>query len=65
AARQEYGLSPIAEPAPSAYDGIILAVAHDRFRRMGASGIRAFGHDPHVLYDLKYVLGGDESDVRL
>jgi UDP-N-acetyl-D-galactosamine dehydrogenase len=32
---------------------------------MGAKGIRAFGKDPHVLFDVKYVLGRDEVDGRL
>jgi len=65
AARGAHGIEPAAEPSAGAYDGIILAVAHDRFREIGAAGIRAFGRDPHVLYDLKYVLAPGKSDVRL
>jgi UDP-N-acetyl-D-galactosamine dehydrogenase len=63
-ARHEYGLSLIAEPEAGAYDGIILAVAHDQFRQLGAA-VRDFGKEEHVLYDLKYVLGPDQSDLRL
>ena len=61
----EFGLHPVATPEPGAYDGIILAVAHDEFRAMGAEGLRALGRTPHVLYDLKHVLGADEADLRL
>jgi UDP-N-acetyl-D-galactosamine dehydrogenase len=61
----EYGITPVAEPAAGRYDGIVLAVAHRQFAELGAAGIRAFGKPDHVLYDLKYVLQPDESDLRL
>jgi UDP-N-acetyl-D-galactosamine dehydrogenase len=64
-AQHEYGLTPIAEPQPGSYDAIILAVAHDQFRAMGAGKIRALGKVEHVLYDLKYILSPEDADVRL
>ncbi|MDY0309781.1 MAG: Vi polysaccharide biosynthesis UDP-N-acetylglucosamine C-6 dehydrogenase TviB [Castellaniella sp.] len=64
-AQHEYGLTPVAKPAVGAYDGIILAVAHEQFAAMGAAALRALGKPEHVLYDLKYVLAADESDLRL
>jgi UDP-N-acetyl-D-glucosamine/UDP-N-acetyl-D-galactosamine dehydrogenase len=64
-ARHEYGISPVCQPEPAAYDAIIIAVAHAQFKAMGAAAIRALGKPQHVLYDLKYVLPAEESDVRL
>ncbi|MOA51161.1 UDP-glucose/GDP-mannose dehydrogenase family, UDP binding domain [compost metagenome] len=64
-AQHEYGIIPINEPAIEAYDGIILAVAHDEFRSLGAANIRRYGKAEHVLYDLKYLLAPNESDLRL
>jgi UDP-N-acetyl-D-galactosamine dehydrogenase len=32
---------------------------------MGAAGIHALGKTDHILYDLKYVLPADETDLRL
>ncbi|KCV06074.1 VI polysaccharide biosynthesis protein TviB, partial [Bordetella holmesii CDC-H719-BH] len=32
---------------------------------MGAEAIRRLGKPEHVLYDLKYVLSAEESDLRL
>lgn len=64
-AEEEYGVTPISEPELKQYDGIILAVAHAEFARMGLHNIRALGKDEHVLYDLKYVFGKDETDIRL
>ncbi|MFP5422564.1 MAG: Vi polysaccharide biosynthesis UDP-N-acetylglucosamine C-6 dehydrogenase TviB [Gammaproteobacteria bacterium] len=64
-AQHEYGITPIAEPAVNTYDGIILAVAHNEFRALGAENIRKHGKAAHVLYDLKYLLNAAESDLRL
>jgi UDP-N-acetyl-D-glucosamine/UDP-N-acetyl-D-galactosamine dehydrogenase len=63
-AQHEYGLALIEQPESGAYDAIVLAVAHDEFRELGTR-VRAFGKPKHVLYDLKYVLGPDQSDLRL
>lgn len=64
-ARHEYGITPITQPQTGNYDGIILAVAHQQFRDMGAGNIRTLGKAQHVLYDLKYLLPADASDLRL
>ncbi len=64
-AQDEYDIKPIQEPRPNTYDGIILAVAHQQIRNMGATTIRELGKPAHVLFDLKYVLTAEESDLRL
>ena len=65
AAVHEYGITPVASLEAGTYDGIILAVSHEEFVKMGCEGIRALGKPEHVLYDLKYVLSSNESDLRL
>jgi UDP-N-acetyl-D-galactosamine dehydrogenase len=64
-AQYEYGITPIGQPKADDYDAIILAVAHHQFKDMGAAGIRALCKHTAVLYDLKYVLSAQESDLRL
>ena len=64
-AQHEYGITPIHQPEKQAYDAIIIAVAHEQFRDMGAAAIRALGKSEHVLYDLKYILPASDSDMRL
>lgn len=64
-AHKEYGIKPITQPEMGQYDGIVLGVAHDEFKNMGAEKIRALGKAPHVLYDLKYILDRNDSDLRL
>ena len=65
-AQHEYGITPLATPEPGSYDAIILAVAHQEFKAMGAAGVRALGkRDAHLLFDLKYVFPAEASDLRL
>jgi UDP-N-acetyl-D-galactosamine dehydrogenase len=64
-ALHEYGITPVIQPKAGSYDAIILAVAHHQFKDMGNAGIRALGKPISVLYDLKYVLTAQESDLRL
>ncbi len=64
-AQHEYGITPIASLEQGQYDAVILAVAHEQFKAMGATDIRALAKPVHILYDLKYVLEQSESDLRL
>ncbi|ADU91873.1 Vi polysaccharide biosynthesis UDP-N-acetylglucosamine C-6 dehydrogenase TviB [Taylorella equigenitalis] len=64
-AMQEYGIKTVDSVSDGQYDGIILAVGHKEFREMGVDKIRALGKENHVLYDLKYVLDKEDSDIRL
>lgn len=64
-AEREYGLKLIEQPSQNSYDAIILAVGHEQFRMMGESNIRTMGKSNHILYDLKYILPVDASDLRL
>ena len=61
----EYAITPVQAVNQDTYDAVILAVAHEQFKVMGATEIRALGKKAHVLYDLKYVLAQSESDIRL
>jgi UDP-N-acetyl-D-glucosamine/UDP-N-acetyl-D-galactosamine dehydrogenase len=61
----EYNIKPIDEPLKRKYDAIVLAVAHDEFKALSEDGIRGYGKNCHVLYDIKYLLNSNESDGRL
>lgn len=64
-AEHEYSIRPVEQPSASAYDAIVLAVAHQEFRELAVEDIRAWGKSEHVLYDLKYVLPKQDVDLRL
>jgi len=64
-ALQEFGFKPVNKPIDSKYDAILLAVAHNKFKKLSVEQIKSFGKDNHVLYDVKYLLKADEVDGRL
>ena len=64
-ARDKYGIELVREPQLGTYDAIVLAVAHDEFRKLSAEAIHAFGTDNHVVYDIKHILNKDDVDGRL
>ena len=55
----------LAMPAPGVYDAVLVAVAHDAFRDLGAVRIRAFGKPRSVVFDVKHLLPADAVDGRL
>lgn len=61
----EYNINPISTPIEGKYDAILLAVAHDEFKKITVDQIKAFGKDNHVLYDIKYLFGANQVDGRL
>ena len=64
-AEHEYGIRPVDAPSSGAYDAIIIAVAHQQFKALGADGIRAFGKAQSVLFDVKALLPREAVDGRL
>lgn len=65
-AEAEYGIALTKEPERGVYEAIILAVAHDEFRELGAAAIHDFGKaEGHVVYDLKSLLPAHAADLRL
>ena len=63
--QHEYGITPVNELVEQKYDAIILAVAHNQFKQLGADNIRKLGKKDVVIYDLKYVLDKQDVDIRL
>ena len=64
-ARREYGVELIRELQEDRYHAILIAVAHDEFRQMGSTALRALGRPGAVLFDVKYLFPADETDGRL
>jgi UDP-N-acetyl-D-galactosamine dehydrogenase len=60
-----YGIYPKSNLVSSTYDGILIAVAHDKFRSMGLKKILDLCKENRVIYDLKYLFSADQVDLRL
>jgi UDP-N-acetyl-D-galactosamine dehydrogenase len=63
--KHEYGIGLADGVKPGTYDAIIMAVAHNEFKEMGAEKIRALGKTDCVIYDIKRVLPADAVDGAL
>ena len=65
-ARREYGLALVeGAPEAGAYDAVVVAVPHAAFVEFGAERIRGFGRPGAVIFDVKGVFSGGETDGRL
>jgi len=56
---------PISFLNKNTYDGVIIAVAHDRFKSLKINAISKLCKKNHVIYDLKYLFKKKEVDLRL
>jgi UDP-N-acetyl-D-galactosamine dehydrogenase len=64
-AERQYGVRLVGEPPEGAYQGAILAVAHRRFRALGAEALRRYLAPDGVFFDVKSVFPPEFSDLRL
>ena len=63
--KKEFNINLINEPEKSKYDVILMAVAHDEFRKISLQKLTSFAKEIHVLYDVKYLLEKKYVDGRL
>lgn len=47
------------------YDAVVIAVAHDKFKRIGENKIRSLCKKKHVIFDLKSLFSKDNFSLRL
>ena len=60
-----FKIRPISNLKKNIYDGIIIAVAHDEFKKMGIRKIQSLCRKKSVIFDLKYLFSKDQTDLRL
>jgi UDP-N-acetyl-D-galactosamine dehydrogenase len=63
--KHEYGMRLTGALAARRYDAVVVAVAHEQFRKLGPAGVRRLCRKNHVLYDIKHVFKSSEVDGRL
>ncbi|WP_045760737.1 nucleotide sugar dehydrogenase [Xanthomonas albilineans] len=64
-AARAHGVDLLPAPVPGRYDAVVLAVAHDAYRSLAATQIRALGNSDLVVYDVKSVWPREVVDDRL
>jgi UDP-N-acetyl-D-galactosamine dehydrogenase len=63
--KKTYKIFPITKLNRNRYDGILISVAHKKFKSMGLKYILGLCKKKHVIYDLKYLFSNSEIDLRL
>jgi UDP-N-acetyl-D-glucosamine/UDP-N-acetyl-D-galactosamine dehydrogenase len=63
--KNDYQIDMINELKPDTYDGIIIAVAHEIFKKIGVETIKALGKQKCIIYDIKSLFSIDDVDGRL
>ena len=63
--KKEYDVYPNSTLNKDTYDGIIIAVAHDKFKTMGFDTVYNLCKKNHIIYDLKYLFTSNKIDLRL
>ena len=61
----EYKIQLLHDPKIGHYDGVLICVAHDKFKEMGIANIKALCKSEHVVFDLKHIYDASETDSRL
>lgn len=62
-AEVEYGISLVGQPETNTYDAVIVAVAHNDFKKMGIDAIRSFTKTESIIFDVKYLFS-DHPDIH-
>ena len=62
---KQYDIVPNLELNKNTYDGIIIAVAHQKFKKMGIETILSLCKTKHVVFDLKNLFNYSQVDLRL
>ena len=60
-----YNVYPTTKLVKNTYDGILIAVAHQKFKNMGIKFILNLCKKDHIIYDLKYLFSKDHVDLSL
>ena len=58
-----YDIKPIVRFNHDTYDGIIITVAHQKFKDMGQTEILKLCKKNHAIYDLKYLFTKDKFNL--
>ena len=62
---KEYKINLLENIPKNYYDGVIVAVDHSEYKRMGMPSIREFTLKNSVIYDVKHIFDKSDSDLRL
>lgn len=60
-----YNVYPILKPIKKSYDAVLIAVAHNKFKKIGLTNIINLCKKNFVIFDLKNLFNSDHIDFKL
>jgi UDP-N-acetyl-D-glucosamine/UDP-N-acetyl-D-galactosamine dehydrogenase len=63
--KEIYGFYPKIKPSKKSYDVVLIAVAHDKFKKIGLKNIKSLCKKNHIIFDLKNLLNSSQVDFKL
>jgi UDP-N-acetyl-D-galactosamine dehydrogenase len=63
--RDAYNILAISKLSKKKYDAVVIAVAHEKFKKMGIKSISNLCKKNHVIYDLKWLFKKNLTHLRL
>ena len=60
-----YKLNPISKLKKNIYDAILIAVAHEQFKKIKFQILKNLCKKKHVIYDLQCIFKKNQADLRL
>ena len=63
--RDAFNILPISKLGKKKYDAVVIAVAHEKFKKMGIKSISNLCKKNHVIYDLKWLFKKNLTHLRL
>jgi UDP-N-acetyl-D-galactosamine dehydrogenase len=63
--KDHYGIDLIDKLPKNYYDGVVIAVDHSEYKKLGIDYVRSLLKPNNVIYDVKYVFEENDSDIRL
>ena len=62
---KSYKIYPISKLNKNTYDAILIAVAHNHFKKIGLIDIKKMCKKNHIIFDLKNIFNSDQVDLKL
>ena len=60
-----YNIYPNSKPNQNTYDAVLIAVAHNKFKKIGLANIKNLCRKNHVIFDLKNLFNSNQVDFKL
>ena len=60
-----YNIYPNSKLIQNNYDAVLIAVAHNKFKKIGLGNIKKLCKETHVIFDLKNLFNSNQVDLRL